>query len=40
MRWQTYSGLVYGWLIRNRAPHTDWAESEPATTSGVHVPAR
>ena len=24
MRWQTYSGLLYGWLIENRAPHTDW----------------
>jgi fatty acid desaturase len=24
MRWQTYAGLVYGWLVRNQAPHTDW----------------
>jgi fatty acid desaturase len=24
MRWQNYSGLVYGWLIENRAPHTNW----------------
>jgi fatty acid desaturase len=24
MRWQTYSGLLYGWLIENRAPHTNW----------------
>src|SRR5439155_18896102 len=24
MRWQNYSGLVYGWLVENRAPHTDW----------------
>lgn len=24
MRWQSYSGLLYGWLIRNQAPHTDW----------------
>jgi len=26
MRWQTYSGLLYGWLIENRAPHTNWAD--------------
>jgi fatty acid desaturase len=25
MRWQTYSGLLYGWLVENRAPHTDWS---------------
>ena len=24
MRWQTYAGLLYGWLVENRAPHTDW----------------
>ncbi len=24
MRWQSYSGLLYGWLIENRAPHTNW----------------
>jgi len=28
MRWQNYSGLVYGWLVQNRAPHTNWAASE------------
>jgi fatty acid desaturase len=27
MRWQSYRGLVYGWLIQNRAPHTDWSKS-------------
>jgi fatty acid desaturase len=26
MRWQTYRGLVYGWLVENRAPHTDWSK--------------
>ena len=26
MRWRSYSGLVYGWLVENRAPHTNWAE--------------
>jgi fatty acid desaturase len=24
MRWHSYSDLVFGWLIRNRAPHTNW----------------
>ncbi len=24
MRWQTYRGLVYGWIVQNRMPHTDW----------------
>ena len=30
MRWQSYSGLLYGWLIENRAPHTDWSEAPAA----------
>jgi len=25
MRWQTYRGLLYGWFVQNRAPHTDWS---------------
>jgi fatty acid desaturase len=25
MRWQNYSGLLYGWLVENRAPHTNWS---------------
>lgn len=29
MRWQTYHGLLYGWLIENRAPHTNWNERAP-----------
>jgi fatty acid desaturase len=42
MRWQTYSGLIYGWLIENRAPHTNWAVTEPAslTYSRGPTPAR
>jgi beta-carotene hydroxylase len=24
MRWRTYGGLVYGWLVLNQAPHTNW----------------
>jgi fatty acid desaturase len=27
-RWQSYGGLLRGWLVDNRAPHTNWA---PAT---------
>ncbi len=25
MRWQTYRGLLWGWLVENRTPHTDWS---------------
>jgi fatty acid desaturase len=25
MRWQSYGRLVYGWIVENRAPHTDWS---------------
>ncbi len=32
MRWQSYSGLVYGWFVLNRAPHTDWSVTEPGET--------
>ena len=24
MRWQTYRGLLYGWFVLNRTPHTNW----------------
>ena len=24
MRWMNYSKLVYGWLVLNKTPHTDW----------------
>jgi fatty acid desaturase len=30
MRWQNYSGLLYGWLVENRAPHTNWHGDLPA----------
>jgi len=26
MRWRTYGQLVYGWLVENHAPHTDWSQ--------------
>jgi fatty acid desaturase len=25
MRWQTYGGLIYGWIVENKRPHTDWS---------------
>jgi fatty acid desaturase len=37
MRWQSYSGLLYGWLIQNRAPHTNWAEPATDATSTERV---
>jgi fatty acid desaturase len=27
MRWRNYGELVYGWLIENQKPHTNWAEA-------------
>ena len=30
MRWQSYGRLVYGWIVENRAPHTDWSRPEGA----------
>ena len=38
MRWQTYSGLLYGWLVENRAPHTDWSADLPSSRPERHVP--
>ena len=34
MRWQSYGGLVYGWLVENRAPHTDWSKVEDVPLEG------
>ena len=25
MEWQNYRGLLYGWLVENRMPHSDWS---------------
>jgi fatty acid desaturase len=38
MRWQSYGRLVYGWIVENRAPHTDW--SRAAEAEGSHVAAQ
>jgi fatty acid desaturase len=35
MRWQNYSGLVYGWLVENRAPHTNWSASDAPDAARV-----
>ena len=40
MRWQNYSGLLYGWFVENRAPHTNWSAREEvrdAVVSGARV---
>lgn len=26
MRWQTYRGLIHGWIVLNKRPHSDWAK--------------
>ena len=34
MRWMTYGKLVYGWIVENRAPHTNWhADEAPARST-------
>ena len=38
MRWQTYSGLIYGWLVENRAPHTDWSVDLPSPRQEPRMP--
>jgi fatty acid desaturase len=41
MRWQTYHGLIHGWLIENRAPHTNWSASPSAErATSLEVRAR
>ena len=38
MRWRTYGELVYGWLVLNQAPHTNW-DGERIPASHVAPPA-
>jgi fatty acid desaturase len=33
MRWMSYGKLVYGWIVENRAPHTNWGQ--PAVSSAA-----
>jgi fatty acid desaturase len=35
MRWRSYGELVYGWLVENHAPHTDWSSPDvPRASAG------
>ncbi|HEY7789574.1 MAG TPA: fatty acid desaturase, partial [Vicinamibacterales bacterium] len=40
MRWQSYAGLIYGWIVLNRAPHTDWHRAESAAVPQPRAAAR
>jgi fatty acid desaturase len=31
LRWHSYGGLVWGWIVENRAPHSDWQDGTPAS---------
>ncbi len=30
MRWHSYGSLVWGWIVENRAPHSDWRDGTTA----------
>lgn len=38
MRWMTYGRLLYGWLVENHAPHTDW--SKPSRPGAAEAAVR
>jgi hypothetical protein len=38
MRWMNYGRLVRGWIVENRAPHTDWSKA-PAPADPSALPA-
>jgi fatty acid desaturase len=38
MRWMSYGKLVRGWIVENRAPHTDWSKAE-RPPEPPHIPA-
>ena len=40
MRWQSYGRLVYGWIIQNHAPHTDWSRAAEPERSQVAAQIR
>jgi fatty acid desaturase len=40
MRWQSYGRLVYGWIVENRAPHTDWSRAEAAERAHIATQSR
>ena len=35
MRWRGYAGLIHGWLIDNRAPHSNWSVPSGTGAPGV-----
>jgi fatty acid desaturase len=35
MRWRTYGELVYGWIVENQQPHTNWAATKASRDAGV-----
>jgi len=38
MHWMSYGRLVYGWLVENHAPHTNWHTDAPVPGPSSHVP--
>ena len=40
MRWQSYGRLVYGWIVENRAPHTDWSRADSPERSHIVTQTR
>jgi fatty acid desaturase len=40
LRWRTYPGLVYGWLVENHVPHTDWAAAGGTGAPRVEASSR
>jgi fatty acid desaturase len=35
MRWRSYGELVYGWIVENQQPHTDWAATKASREAGA-----
>lgn len=40
MRWMSYGKLVYGWIIENRAPHTNWQAGSVQNRDELNVEHR
>ena len=41
MRWMSYGKLVYGWIVENRAPHTNWGQPAASSSAAAGLrPAR
>ena len=35
MRWRSYGELVYGWIVENQQPHTNWAATKASRDANV-----